>query len=342
MKIPQEISTLSTYDLLVESPSLIVKNGNKKFTLDNIQTLYLYPLSIFDYISNLNNQDIIKLTFLSLDRDIDYDFLFMNYFKKLKNVEFIIDHTYLEKIDILKNLINLLYNNNIKITLTINNLLEVKDLLKDYYEKITYFKIYMLNLINKDNDNELNFYKYLSMISNNSSGLIHVKTYISIDEYLYYEDTLKQLKKLGVDIFQVSKELIPLNKKNINLDCSIEKHIRILEKKYNKFNTKFISVKDLSTLYYPRFELDERNKRKCYACLMKPYIDGKYLIPCKVNKIINNEDKYGTSLESIYKYKDKIKNIGDACSDCASIFENDSLGSISELSNGGSIEMELL
>ena len=75
---------------------------------------------------------------------------------------------------------------------------------------------------------------------------------------------------------------------------------------------------------------------------MKPYIDGKYLIPCKVNKIINNEDKYGTSLESIYKYKDKIKNIGDACSDCASIFENDSLGSISELSNGGSIEMELL
>ena len=340
MKIPQEISSLSTYDLLVQSPSLIVKNNNKKYTLDNIQTLYLYPLSIFDYISNLDNQDIIKLTFLSLDRNIDYSFLFMNYFKKLKNVELIIDHSYLDKIDILKNLINLLYKNNIKITLTINNLLEVKDILKDYYGKITYFKIYMLNLINQDN--EPNFYKYLSIISNNSSGLIHIKTYISIDEYLYYEDTLKKLKKLDVDIFQVSKELIPLNKKNINLDCSIEKHIRILEKKYNKFNTKFISVKDLSTLYYPRFELDEHNKKKCYACLMKPFIDGKYLIPCKVNKIINNEDKYGTPLKSIGGYKEKIKNIGDTCSDCASIFENDSLGSISELSNGGSIEMELL
>lgn len=340
MKIPQEISTLSTYDLLIQSPSLIVKNNNKKYTLDNIQTLYLYPLSIFDYISNLDNQDIIKLTFLSLDRDIDYALLFMNYFKKLKNVEFIIDHSYLDKIDILKNLINLLYKNNIKITLTINNLLEVKDLLKNYYGKITYFKIYMLKLINKDN--ESNFYKYLSIISNNSSGLIHIKTYISIDEYLYYEDTLKKLKKLDVDIFQVSKELIPLNKKNIKLDCSIEKHIRILEKKYNKFNTKFISVKDLSTLYYPRFELDERNKKKCYACLMKAYIDGKYLIPCKVNEIINNEDKYGTTLKNIGKYKDKIKNIGDTCSDCASIFENDSLGSISELSNGDSTEMELL
>lgn len=340
MKIPQEISILSTYDLLVQSPLLIVKNNNKKYALNSIQTLYLYPLSIFDYISNLDNQDIIKLTFLSLDKDIDYNFLFMNYFKKLKNVELIIDHSYLDKIDVLKNLINLLYKNNIKITLTINNLLEVKDILKDYYEKITYFKIYMLNLINKDNESD--FYKYLSIISNNSSGLIHIKTYISIDEYLYYEDTLKNLKKLDVDIFQVSKELIPLNKKNINLDCSIEKHIRTLEKKYNKFNTKFISVKDLSTLYYPRFELDERNKKKCYACLMKPYIDGKYLIPCKVNKIINNEDKYGTPLKSIDGYKDKIKNIGDTCSDCASIFENDSLGSIFELSNGDSIEMELL
>ena len=340
MKIPQKISSLSTYDLLVESPSLIVKNDNKKYTLANIQTLYLYPLSIFDYISNLDNQDIIKLTFLSLDRDIDYDFLFINHFKELKSVEFVIDNSYLDKIDILKNIIDLLCKKNIKITLTINNLLEIKDFLKDYYEKITYFKIYMLNLINKDNESD--FYKYLRIISNNSSGLIHIKTYINIDEYLYYEETLKQLKKLDVDIFQVSKELIPLNKENINLDSSVEKHIRILEKKYNKFNTKFISVKDLSTLYYPRFELDERNKRKCYACLMKPYVDGKYIIPCKVNKIINNEEKYGTLLESIYKYKDKIKNIGDTCSDCASIFENDSLGSISELSNDGSIEMELL
>ena len=339
MKIPQKISAISTYDLLVKSPSLVVESSTKKYTLENIQTLYLYPLSIFDYIANLEEQEIIKLTFLSLDRNIDYDFLFINYFKELKSVEFVIDNSYLDKIDILKNIINLLYEKNIKITLTINNLLEIKDFLKDYYEKITYFKIYMLNLINKDNESD--FYKYLSIISNNSSGLIHIKTYISIDEYLYYERTLKQLKKLDIDIFQVSKELIPLNKENINLDSSIEKNIRILEKKYNKFNTKFISVKDLSTLYYPRFELDERNKRKCYACLMKPYIDGKYLIPCKVNEIINDEDKYGTALKSIDKYKDKVQNVGDTCSDCASIFENDSLGCISELSNGDSIEMEL-
>ena len=340
MKTPQDIRTLSTYNLLVQSPSLIVKNSNKKYTLNNIQTLYLYPLSIFDYINNLDNLDIIKLTFLSLDKDVDYDSLIINNFKNLKNVEFIIDDSYLDKIDILKKLINLLYKNDIKITLTINNLLRIGNLLKDYYEKITYFKIYMLNLINKDN--ESNFYKYLSIISNNSSGLINVKTYINIDEYLHYENTLKQLKKLNVDIFQVSKELIPLNGKNINLDSNIEKYIRMLEKKYYKFNTKFISVKDLSTLYYPRFELDERNKKKCYACLMKPYIDGKYIIPCKVNKIINNKIKYGINLNDISKYRNKVENMDYTCSDCASIFENDALGNICELSNDDFIKMELI
>ena len=224
--------------------------------------------------------------------------------------------------------------------MTINNLLEIKDLLRDCYEKIIYFKIYMLNLINKDN--ELNFYKYLSIISNNSSGLIHIKTYINIDEYLYYENTLKKLKDLNVDIFQVSKELLPLDKKNVYLNNKIEKYIRTLEIKYNRFNTKFISVKDLSTLYYPRFKLDERNKKKCYACLMKPYIDGKIIIPCKVNEIINNKIRYGIVLKDISKYKNKVKNIGKTCSDCASIFENDALGSIYELSNNNSIKMELV
>ena len=86
MKTPQDIRTLSTYNLLVQSPSLIVKNSNKKYTLNNIQTLYLYPLSIFDYINNLDNLDIIKLTFLSLDKDVDYDSLIINNFKNLKNV----------------------------------------------------------------------------------------------------------------------------------------------------------------------------------------------------------------------------------------------------------------
>ena len=50
MKIPQKISTLSTYDLLVKSPSLVVESSTKKYTLENIQTLYLYPLLMSRFI----------------------------------------------------------------------------------------------------------------------------------------------------------------------------------------------------------------------------------------------------------------------------------------------------
>lgn len=335
-----KLDDLSAKDLLEVSPSLIVKNSDKKYILENIQTLYLYPLTIFDYIDNLKDKNIIKLTFLSLDREVDYKFLFTNYYKGLKSVEFIINHSYLDKMDVLKNLIDILHENNIKITLTINNLLEIMDLLKDYYMKISYFKIYMLNIINKHIERD--FYKYLTTISNNSCGLIHIKTYINIDDYLYYEDVLKKLKELNVDVFQVSKELIPLNNENVELDSNIEKYIRDLEKKYNKLKTKFISVKDLSTLYYPRFELDGRNIKKCYSCLMKPYIDGKYIIPCKVNEILNNKEKYGTTIYEIDKYVDKVKNIGYTCSDCASIFENDALGNISNLLENEVLEMEIL
>ena len=94
--------TLSNYDLLVQSPSLSLISNDKTYTLDNIQTLYLYPLSLFDYIDNLKNNEIIKLTFISLDREIDYKELFNNNFKFLKSVEFIIDDTYIDKLDLLK------------------------------------------------------------------------------------------------------------------------------------------------------------------------------------------------------------------------------------------------
>lgn len=92
----------------------------------------------------------------------------------------------------------------------------------------------------------------------------------------------------------------------------------------------------------PRFELDDRNSRKCFACLMKPYVDGKYIIPCKVNKIISNKDKYGTTLNDINNYQVKVNNIAISCSNCASIFENDALGTINEMSIDDVLEMELI
>ena len=62
----------------------------------------------------------------------------------------------------------------------------------------------------------------------------------------------------------------------------------------------------------------------------------------KVNKIFNDFENWSSNYFDLNKYKIITNKCGAECDDCASIFENDSLGSISELSNGVSIEMELL
>ena len=110
--------------------------------------------------------------------------------------------------------------------------------------------------------------------------------------------------KLNVDIFQVSKELLPIDHNNKKVDIKVQNLIRNLETKYNNYScTKFISVKDLTTLYYPRFELDERNSRKCYSCYMKPYLFKDKLIPCKVNKIFNDFENWSSNYFNFNKYK---------------------------------------
>ena len=77
-------------------------------------------------------------------------------------------------------------------------------------------------------------------------------------------------------------------KENPKVDISIQNEIRNLEKN----NKIFISVKNLTTLYYPRFELDERNFHKCFVWYIKPYIDENFILPCKVNKVIKNINEW--------------------------------------------------
>ena len=86
-----------------------------------------------------------------------------------------------------------------------------------------------------------------------------------------------------------------------------------------------MSVKDISTLYYPRFELDERNSRKCYACIMKPYLYKDKFLPCRVNKVVTDiEGWYIANLDNNIN-ENNILKYGVTCDDCASIFENDIL-----------------
>ena len=61
---------------------------------------------------------------------------------------------------------------------------------------------------------------------------------------------------------------------------------------------------------------------------MKPYLYKDKIIPCRVNRVINNiNDWYVSNLDNIVK-ENHISNCGFNCDDCASIFENDLLNEI--------------
>ena len=143
---------------------------------------------------------------------------------------------------------------------------------------------------------------------------------------------LNDFVKLNVDTFQVSKELLPINKVNSKVDTKTQQLIRDLELKYyDYYPIKFISVKDLTTLYYPRFELDDRNSKKCYSCYMKPYLFDNKILPCKVNKVLDNLNEWSSDCFNLNEYNNIIKKCGIKCTDCASIFENDMLYNVENI-----------
>lgn len=321
--------------VLKNNPKLVVyANKNKLYELDNIQSLYLYPLTIIDYINNLTDKRIISLNIIEIDYNLDYKSVFdISKFDKLKSVEILIKEDYGQK-EILKicEIIEYFYNKNIMINLNIKNLVDTPNLISKYYKYITYFKIFLPNSF--DNSLYKVFLKKLSLIHNfrSKSSLVHIKTYLIQDKAMLYEQMINDFAKLDIDIFQVSKELLPLHHNNKKVNTEIQKLVRDLELRYNNYNrVKFISVKNLNELYYPRFELDERNSKKCYSCYMKPYMYKDKILPCKVNKIFENLNNWSANYLENNKYDEIINKCGATCDDCASIFENDLLYDIENI-----------
>ena len=156
-----------------------------------------------------------------------------------------------------------------------------EDFLKKIADDICYFKIMLSNILHKIEYSE--FLKNLNVICKNKDAVVHIKAYLDEEQSEFYKKAISDFENLGVQIFQVSKELIPLGVKNAFVSQDVQSLIREFEKTYDgKNGIKFLSVKDISTLFYPRFELDEGNSRNCYACVLKPYIYGNKILPCKV------------------------------------------------------------
>lgn len=301
---------------------LIIRNKNNFiYQTTETQPLYLYPLTLKDYVDNLNKLLPIKLDIIKIDDDIDYnEYLSNKYFNNLLSVELNIDSK--DNLDTIEKIILILATKKIKISLNIKDITKLPlSFFKTLKNKITYFKIYW------NYNNYLSLLKRLDVISN-EEALILIKSYLKLEEIDNYKNYIEDFKKSNVDIFQLSKELLPIGQENIIIDDKYEIIIRKLEKEYSSAPIIFKSVKNLKELYYPRFELDERNSRKCYACRLKPYLYNKTLIPCKVIEKINNISLWGiedfNDLANFYK-------CGIKCDDCASIYENDILNEINDV-----------
>jgi len=313
-----------------KNQNLIIKYNNKIiYETTNTQSLYLYPLTLKDYINNLNDLLPIKVDILKIDKSFNYNNYFDNkYFSNLLCVEIHIENK--EDIKSIKELISLFKGK--KISLTIKDLISLPiSFLKEISKDINYFKIYWNY---KDIDK---FNKRLDIVNKfrKKDSLVHIKSYLDLKEINNYEEYIKVFNKYNIDIYQLSKELQPLDKVNIQIDSKYEKEIRRLEDKYSNFK----SVKNLKELYYPRFELDDRNSRNCIACHLKPFLYNDILLPCKVDKMIKKIDEWGIKdLNNL----DKFNRCGIECDDCASIYENDILNEIlKKIKNKKNIEVYL-
>lgn len=337
----------SAKELLKNEPKLIITNNHSCiYELDNIQSLYLYPLTIIDYIKNIRSKNIIYTIIIEIDNNLDYAKIFNSErFKYLKAVEISINKNYNEG-DFKKivEIIEYFYDRKVLVSLNIKNLINIPNFLLKKFKYVKYLKIFLPNDLD-DNSYE-DFLNKLCLIKQLKSEelLVHVKTYLSTNKFLLYEKMINDFSKSNVDIFQVSKELLPINVDNKKIAIEIKNLIRHLESKYNDYNsTKFISVKDLTTLYYPRFELDERNYKKCYSCYMKPYLFKDKLIPCKVSKIFDDFESWSSNYYDLNKYENIAKKCGAECDDCASIFENDLLYIVENiLANNEFVDINLI
>ena len=97
---------------------------NKKIVkqIYNTQSLYLYPLTLIDYVNNINN--IINLNIINIDYDFDYVTYLDNYrFRHLLNIEILIKNDYKEEqYKKINEIINFLINRKVKVSLNIENL----------------------------------------------------------------------------------------------------------------------------------------------------------------------------------------------------------------------------
>lgn len=314
---------------LLNSKRLIIFNHGKEiYSTNNIQSLYLYPLNILDYVKYAKEKKTLMYNILNMCGIMNnYNNLNID---EIKNVEIFIEKENLKQLSEILKFSQILKNKNKLVSFNLKTLNIDRMFLERMCKIGDYFKVRLINF-----ENEEKYTGYLNKINQmkkwcTKDSVIHIKGYLDEKQVKYYEKLVRDTRD-NVDIVQISKYLIPTNCKiNPKVSYDVISKIRNLE----RLNKSFVSVKELKTLYYPRFELDERNSHKCYVWYLKPYIKDNCILPCKVNKVIKDID-YWKVREILSDNNSNKMKYGEKCDDCASIFENDTLAEIIELYNKG-------
>lgn len=314
-------------NLLYSKRLVVFKDGQEVYSTNNIQSLYLYPLNILDYIKYAKEEKTLMYNILNMNGIRNKYNKLVN--EDIKNIEILVDEENLKQFAEIIKLSQILKDNNKLVSFNLKTLNIEKSCFKKLCNIVDYLKVKLNNF-----ESEYDYQNYLNKISQikkwcNKDSVIHIKGYLNEEQVEYYEKLVKDVKN-SVDIIQISKELMPLNCKiNPKVSNDVINKIRVLE----RTNENFISVKDLNTLYYMRFELDERNSHKCYVWYIKPYIKDNYILPCKVNNVIKEIKKWKVKDILSNSNTDNTIKYGKKCDDCASIFENDTLAEIIKFYN---------
>ena len=318
--LKEHMNNLNSKELLFSNPNLVavLNDCEHVFNIDN-QFLYLYPLNIIDYVYAVKTNKPIKLVvkgFKSEQIDKILDFI-RNKLSEDVNVNRCIEFEIKEDVqdwNLVEKLFETIYSQGIKIVLNFKSVNQLKNYAK-VFKYINCFKFTIKDCI--DFQKQIRSLKH---IKQNDEQLLFAKVYINNEQISEYHSFVKKLKCKGFDYILFSKELIPEGMQNIQLDASVKYMLYKIKYDLEDENFKIKLVKDLSTLYYPLFTLDERNSRKCYASKVCNYLIDNKFYPCATRQIVNNNISF--------ENQDSKNYIGTKCLDCASIFENDYIDKI--------------
>lgn len=314
------MNNMNPKQILFNNPNLVAVSNNKEiiFDTDN-QFLYMYPLNIIDYVNSIKNKKPIKLVVKNFKTDDSHKILkFVNNIMSDKDqlnrcVEFEIKHE-IQDWNIVEHLFKIIFEKNIKIVLNFKSYLQ----LKDYNKVFKYVNCFKFSIYDCKGFNEA--LKDIKSFKKDKLQFLFAKIYLNQNQISNYYSFVKKLKKMQFDYVLFSKELIPEGQENIKIDPNIKYKLFKIKHVLEDEKFKIKLVKDLTTLYYPLFTLDDRNTKKCYASKVCNYlIEGK-LYPCATKQILANN----VLIENV----ESKKYIGTKCLDCASIFENDYLDKI--------------